>query len=469
MRTTILALIAVVLLVVIFIGYAPFLTTAADAAAYVPDDALLVFCARSVNDLRKAMSGFGPNNADPAKELIGKKINVPGLDGADVERPIYLWVSQDREEHALVPVVDRSAFQDAFDESRENLHMRDPEWIGTNYAYLSPTRDTPSPRNRSGRAHQMLDYAVSAYQHLSDAALFRQFLGFPFAANPGRRIPAPVARIIVDQCADLLIGLSDEKPRGAVARFDLLATLRPGALSRAPAVAQELDPAQLTRALPPRSQLFLAAALDADGWKSLGLPVDFGDAAIAFASVRTTNIKRPHAFALAVRPRDASKLDPDPLLKILLGSAAQTEPTVIEDEGASIRTWTLNAPPPLLAPLVRKRVQGAAKPVKVSVTAEKGVLLLAVGSSATSVVRVQLAGLRGEPTATVAATQRVSAHTGIMAPGHVALGMVTERGLRALGDGFPTFLPVAIGQPEAATFVVDVEDGEAKATVLLSR
>ena len=115
MRTTILALIAVVLLAIIFIGYVPFLTTAGDAAAYVPDDALLVVSFRSLNDLRKAMSGFGPNNTDPATELIGKKINVPGLDGADFERPIYLWVSKDRDEHALVPVVDRSAFQDAFD------------------------------------------------------------------------------------------------------------------------------------------------------------------------------------------------------------------------------------------------------------------------------------------------------------------------------------------------------------------
>ena len=469
MRTTILALIAVVLLAIIIIGYVPFLTTAGDDAAYVPDDALLVVSFRSVNDLRKAMSGFGPNNADPATELIGKKINVPGLDGADFERPIYLWVSKDREEHALVPVVDRSAFQDAFDRSRENLHMRDPEWIGRNYAYLSPTRDTPSARNPSRRALQMRDYPVSAYQNLSDVNLFRQFLGFPFAANPGRRIPTPVARIIVDQCADLLVGLSDEKPRGAVARIDLWATLRPDALSRAPTVAMKLDPARLARALPPQSQLFLAAALDAAGWKSLGLPVDFGDAAIAFASVRTTSIKRPHAFALAVQPRDTSKLDPDPLLKILLGSAAQTEPTVTEDEGTSIRTWTLDAPPPLLAPLVKKRVQSAAPPVRVSVTTERGVLLLAVGSSAPSVVQVQLAGLRGEATPTVAETKQVSAHPGFNAPGHVAIGMITERGLRALGDGLPTFLPAAIGQPEAATFVVDVKDGEARATVLLSR
>ena len=63
----------------------------------------------------------------------------------------------------------------------------------------------------------------------------------------------------------------------------------------------------------------------------------------------------------------------------------------------------------------------------------------------------------------------MSAHPGFNAPGHVAIGMVTERGLRALGDGLPTFLPTAIGQPEAATFVVDVADGEARATVLLSR
>jgi hypothetical protein len=469
MRTPILALIAVVLLAVIFVGFLPFVTPVGGAAAYVPDDALFVVCAKSVNHLRKAMSGFGQNNADPATELIGKKINVPGLDGADFEKPIYLWVSKDRNEHALVPVVDRGAFQDAFDESRENLHMRDPEWIGGDYAYLSPTRGTPSARNRSGRAHQMLDYPVSAYQTLSDTALFRQFLGFPFAANPGRRVPAPVAQIIVNQCADLLVGLSDEKPRGAAAQFDLRATLRPGALSRAPAVALKLDPARLARALPPLSQLFLAAALDADGWRSLGLPVDFGDAAIAFAAVRTTNIKRPHAFALAVQPKDASRLDADPLLKILLGSAAQTEPTVTRDETATIRTWTLEAPPPLLAPLVRKRVQGAAPPVRVSVATERGVLLLAVGSSAPSIVQVQLAGLRGEATPTVAETQHVSAHPGFNAPGHVAIGMVTERGLRALGDGLPTFLPTAIGQPEAATFVVDVADGEARATVLLSR
>ncbi|MEE8106400.1 MAG: hypothetical protein V3T86_12765 [Planctomycetota bacterium] len=470
MRIWILACTAAVLLAIIATGFVPFMgsfTGASHPAAYVPDDALLIFHARSINGIRDAFLGIGTQNADPARELIGKPINVPQLDGVDPRAAVIQFVGPDLQQHWLAPVFDKGAFEDAFETERQNLKLRDPSYVARGaYAHLSASRDTPRSSSDHPAVHALAEYPVGTYLRLRDPGVIKKFLGYPFLPGFGADLPTPVLRVLLENLQDLLVAQADQAPAQTRAALILDAKLKPGLLMRAAAVAKRVDPAGLVRALPGTSQIFFAAALDDAGWNSLGL-LGIGDAAIAFAVVRTIDTKRPYALAVAVRPAPG-------------GSSAQAlhdrllpeDQTTVDENGAPVRVRDLVTPPTQILHILRKRSRTSDAPgIKLAGAVTNGTLLICVGARAVPVLRQAIAGVSGQAGNSAAASQQVGRHGGMLKSGHVAVGLVTHTAMKWLGDGMPKFLPQSIGQPGALTFTLDVDaaNGRARADLRLSR
>jgi len=482
MRIWILAGMAAVLLAVIATGFVPFFGTffgASHPAAYVPDDALLIFQARSINAIRDTFQGIGTANADPARELIGKRINVPQLNGIDPRAAVIQFVGPDLQQYWLVPVFDQDAFESAFETERQNLQLRDPSYVARGkYAHLSASRDTPASGPDHPAVHALAEYPVGTYLRLRDPGVLKKFLGFPFLPGFGADLPTPILRVLLENLEDLLIAQQEQAPRDALAALALHAKLKPGALTRAAAVAKKVDPAKLVSALPGTSQIFFAAALDNAGWASVGLP-GIGDAAIAFAVVRTIDTKRPYALVVAVRPAPSEAgatgtagASAESRAGALLDRLLPADQTTVDENGAAVRVRDLTAPPVQLLHLLRKRSRIKDAPgIKLAGTVTNGTLVICVGARAAPVLRQAIAGLSGQAGGSAAATQQVGSHPGMLKPGHIAVGLVTHPAMKWLGDGMPKFLPQAIGQPGALTFTLDVdpENGRASADLRLSR
>ncbi|MFQ5845441.1 MAG: hypothetical protein ACE5JG_10700, partial [Planctomycetota bacterium] len=67
-------------------------------------------------------------------------------------------------------------------------------------------------------------------------------------------------------------------------------------------------------------------------------------------------------------------------------------------------------------------------------------------------------GSSGPALESLAASAVVASHREALEPGHVALGLVTHTGLRALGGGMPRFGLAGLGRPRGFSFTLDVRD-----------
>jgi len=463
-----------------FVGRRP-----AHLSALVPDDFSYGIFYRSANELRELYEGpYQRRDTDPARLRIGAPANVPGFDGIAYDEPAgAFW--RDGQEVLLVPIVDFDAFEDAFDQNRENLNIRPPRRPASNYATLSTGRYEAERGDDHPLVRRALErFPVAVCGRPRDARTFRDMLaylfvresprkppGVPLAAREVRRIPDAVAGAAAEECDDLLIGLlqPDEDALPAV----LEVTPRAGGLlERAAPLADRVDLVGMVASFPFNTVLCLGAVLDARGWKDVGLPLPVGDGAFAFGLVEHKHHARRFTLLVAARPAGEAALgalaagghaalldDPATEFSFETVRAGQTE----------VRTARLGNEPPVWLKTVLASAARKKPPVYVSTAVADGIWYAAVGSQAQPVVQHALGCLRDAPELGLSRSKPVADDAELLRGPHTAVALVTASGLEALRYPMPLVEIASQGTPPSVTAFLDVTNGRATTRLRLAR
>jgi len=484
MRPTTLGLGLLLLLAAALLYFTVFAREEAHIANLVPTDFRYGVFYSSLNDLRELYEGpYARRDFDPARRRIGEFVNAPGLDGISVQAPVGSYFAgdgPDLDEVFVVPTTDFGAYETAFRKERENLRLKAPHRVGSNYFSVSgsPREARRGPDNRL--VLKTLGYPLALVGRPTDALTVR-FMLFSFLSREARQQPEglpllarmPLARVpaevVARECDELLIGVPQPAPPKDVLRAEAEAVLAEGsALRRAATVARSVDVGALLGGFPNRSLIGAGAALDARGWDELGLPLPLGGGALAFAIVRPLRgVARPYNLLVVAQPVEKEAL------ARLAGTGYQAlldEPRTLEFTKSpydrhGIATCALGEPPQWLANLLRSSSQSPA-PVYLSQVVAGDRWCVAIGQHAEAVLAKLLDSaaelqLRG--------AEELAHHPELMEPGHVAVAFATPDGLKALGAPMPMVEVASFGQPVAVTATVDVAENEARAEIRLKR
>ncbi|MHC4818097.1 MAG: hypothetical protein ACYTF8_08585, partial [Planctomycetota bacterium] len=370
----------------------------AHISALVPEKFSFGIFYRSLNELREIYDApYQRSDADPARLRLGEPTNNPGLAGVDYEEPAGSIWTAGRDEILLVPVVDVGAFKDAFEIERSNLSVRPPHRVAANYLALSRAKATARRGPENPLVRRATDFPLAVAGHPRDASTFGVMLaalfmrearrkpeGVRMLGQEVRRLPTPIAAAVARECRDFLLGFPHQELDGP-ARVAIEATLsEESAVARSAALAGELDLVDLVATFPFNTVLLAGGVLDAEGWRSMGLPIPVGDAAFAFGLVEKRHHARRFTLLLAARPRDPAVLArlADAGHRPLLDDPQQALVFArLMDGEAEVRTAPLASPPAWLATVLRSSAKKA-PPVYVSSTVAQGIWYCAIGSLA---------------------------------------------------------------------------------------
>ncbi|MHC4958770.1 MAG: hypothetical protein ACYTGN_10380 [Planctomycetota bacterium] len=435
----------------------------------------------SVNDLEELYEGRHRRiDLNPSEVRIGRRINVPGLDGIDYDRPVASFVDRDKIEWFLVPVKDRGAFEDAFDTNREALNLRPPQRVGPGYLSLSAASGQAKAGAPTELVAEAVRYPLALAGHPEqpvDVRLMLRYLlawdndpkllGAPQLSEEIAKIPDRAAGFVAEECADLVIGLRRSPEETIVAEVDVVATPEPGGLlERAAEVAATVDFPGLLGGFPRDTRVLVGGVLDKQGWERTGLALPVGDAAFAFGIVVKPYHARRYNLLCIARPRH-----PDALARLerdgeqaLLEGPTELDFKTIQDGDAKIRTAELKAPPQWLEGLLRTSAR-TAPPVYVTTATEKGAWIVAIGSQAEGTVRNAVLCLRGARELSVLGSHR-EAHAGPIQKSSplrdvsqaVAVAMATAEGMQAFQYPMPQIDIAGIGRPASFAFTLTLTD-----------
>lgn len=430
------------------------------AAALVPKDAVFAVTYRSINEMRSFYDGgYRPQNREflPARDLIGRRINVPELDGVDFGAPVVSFVRPDAAEVIVVPVRDRGALEKAFEINREAVRLRAPARIG-NYASFSAAAVSASRGEDHPLVLKALDYPVGLLLRTADPAQAELFLSLAIHGRPGGPEPGGAARFLAAECLDCVAGAVSRPRAPEPGRIEVQATPAPGgALRRSGALASRIDLLSVANAFPATSLLFVAAVVAGEDAKKLGLPFPTGDAAIALGVLGP---ERPFDLLVAVRPRDPAllrTLDASGPSLFWTGADDPIPFEVATDGETVVRSAPLPALPERLSGLLSPD-QRRPPPVFLATATEGGVWYCAAGPNAGNSVRTALACARGAaPGFGLRGNKPIALHAGMLRAGRTAIGMLSIPGARALGYALPPVEFAAMGPASAITFTLDVE------------
>jgi hypothetical protein len=485
MRLTTVGVAGLLLLLVALAYYRFFDLRVAHVSALVPEEFTFGIFYRSLNELRELYDApYQRSDADPARLRVGLPTNNPGMAGVDYEEPAGSFWNEDKEEILLVPCVDAGAFKEAFETERSNLSVRSPHRVAANYLALSRAKATARQGPENPLVRRATDFPLALIGHPGDGPTFGVMLaslfvrearrkpqGVPLLGQEVRRLPVPVAAAVARECEDFLLGFPQQDPAGP-ARVVIEAKLsRESALARGGALARELDLAGLVETFPFDTVLLAGGVLDAEGWRSMGLPIPVGDAAFAFGLVEKRLHARRFTLLLAARPRDPEvlpKLADGGYRPLLDDPQAALAFQKLEDGEAEVRTAPLPAPPAWLATVLRSGARKA-PPVYVSSTVAQGIWYCAVGTQAEGTVRRALGCLRGARELGIRRSGPVTAHRQFLAGPHAGVALVTPAGLQAFRYEMPMVEIASLGPPTAVTAVLDLDDGRARVDLRLGR
>jgi hypothetical protein len=453
--------IAAALLLAALLGYLLFFDRSpVHVAALVPEEAIFAVAFPSLNELRSTYEGgYGPPNRefDAARDLVGRRINVPELDGLDFGRPVVSYTLGSGAEVILVPVRDFAACRRAFETNREAVRLRAPKRIG-DYLSFSASAESAARGPDDRRILRALDYPVGIVLSTREPEKAQLFLDVTLAGKPRRPGAGFAARFLAEEGDSWVAGVRPLRGGDEAAVVEVTVEPRAdGLLPRSARAAKGCDPAALARAFPARSLLFLAAALGEGDAKKLGLPAPLdAEGALAFAVVGP---QRPCDLLLALKPGDPAKLRALDASgpSLLWPDAATPIPfSAMEDGGTVVRTAPLPSLPEAFRGLLDPDARAPA-PLFLSTAVEGGTWFLAAGPNAETTLRTALACRRGgQESVGLGANLPVSRHSGFFSPGRSALGMVSQAGLRAFGLSFPVLELGGIGPFSTLTFTLDV-------------
>ena len=465
-------------------------------SSLVPEDASFALVVRSLNDLGTLFQGSDARaDYDPARELVGRPANVPDLEGVAFDRPVVRMLTADNKSVQLLPLAAPDAFKQAFGKGITDIQL-EAHRIG-DYMALADRDYRPGRGDSNGWIVRALDtYPLAVVATPKQAGFVRKVLAEALFLKQARSLPQPVAQFIVDECERFLLGLLPAS-KGRNTRIVLEAALVQGAVSRAAAAAAAHDPALLARSYPLRTLLLGAGGLGASELRSLAKLVLDPDAAakldaaaaIAVGVVETTAAHRPYALLMLVSTPQTAVFE-----RALDGlvSKAGGKWEVTQANKTPLRTLRLAQVPPPLTKLLRS-TGPAPPPVHVSSAVQDGVWICAVGSRAQSLVAEALISLAGGKTmslganpidltslppemqdrmaANLAASGLIARNAEMLDAGHTALGMLTLKGLRAIGLDMPKSALPVVSRPTGLTFVCDGPDsgGNARLELRLSR
>ena len=461
------------LVVAVFAFYTLIARRPAHISALVPEDFAFGVFSSSLNDLDELYEApYRNRETNPAALRYGDPVNVPHLDGFDYDRPIGSFVSTGEAEIFLIPVRDAGAFEDAFEVERTNVKMRDPMQPAKNYLAVSDRSVKVRRGDKNDLVIKAAGYPLAGAGHPKTGIHLRLLLwymfhresprkppGIPVLARVALRIPKPVADRIANECDSVLLGIPLPRTTAEPVRIEGEIALRDaGHVARSAHLATELDLTNMVASFPHLTVLLVGGVLDEAGWRDVGLPLEVGDAAVAFAIVEREYHARRFNFLVAVRPSSPDhlrKLEADGHTRFL--DAAPGTFKVIEDGSAKVRTAALEKAPAWLAHLLRSDAKKAPQ-LFVSTTSERGVWYCSIGSQAEGTVRHALACLRDKPELGLRRQKQVGDHKEFLRGPHVGVAVVTVQGLRALGYRMPIFEFASLGQPPAITATLDVDN-----------
>ena len=448
----------------------------AHIAALVPDDAPYAVVSSSLNDLRQAYKGkYAARDSDPAQARFGDRVNVPGLEGFDFERPIG-YFSQGGKVVYVVPFLDQGAFDDAHAEERANMRAKDPVRVAKHYLSVSSSDAvaTVGPDNRwiLEASQHPLAVVGRPVDNFTLRAILVEFFGpdpmpdvrnaFPIA-HLFAALPTSVGDPIAGEIEQMRLALPKRDVGATMVRFDLRATPTSSSqFARAADLAAEARVAELLGFMPAGKQMEsiagIAAVLDGEGWKSLGLPVDVGTTTAMFGLVSLKYRAGRHVVVLALAPTQVERLD-----AIEAAPAGSQEREV---DGQTLRIWKLSEAPAPFAKILASRASST--PALYACTARAAdAWFCTVGAHAEEVMRAMLRAasgnsekslrnLVGDENRKIAPTR---AHGRFFDGGRLALGFITAQAQRALQFPLPYIPMASIGQPEAITFTLAYKDG----------
>lgn len=449
LATALVVLLAAMLAYLLLVAAAP-----VHLAGLVPDDLYFAVTYRSINELREAFDkGYKPAERDfePGRDLIGRRINVPDLDGLDFSRPAGGYVTSDGHEVLLAPVRDAAACRSAFERNRESVRVRPPSQVG-DYLSFSTSTESASRRKDNPLVLRALEYPLGFVARPADGRSARLLLREVLRLDDARRLPDPVAALIAAECRDYVIGIRPRTPDGALALVDVTGTPpEEGLLARSAAVARRNNLADVARTLPAATLACAIFAVSARDNAALGLPDVVGDAAVAIAVVGP---RPPLSLLIVVRPMGATGATTLPNGAFFAGPASL--PAATMDIGTEVRTWPLAAAPSSCASVFATD-QRQSLPLSVSAAHEGGFWLCAAGVNAETTVRTALACLRGARSASLEANLPCTAHKDFFLGGHLAMGMLSDAGAKALGGRLPVLEVAGIGPFATLTFTLDLD------------
>jgi len=444
----------------------------ANIAALVPEDMQYGVFYRSLDELRAAYEHpHARSDVDPARRRVGAPVNVPGLDGIAYGRPVGTYVDRGGEEVHLVPFRDFDAFENAFDENRENLHLRAPEKIAERYLGLSRTGRLPAKGPDHRLVRRGLQYPIALVGYPDDARTLRRMLlallvpdvaretgGVPTLAQAAVRLPDPLADAVAAELADLVVGIAapEGKNEPVTATIDAQ-PVTDGVFAGAAALQGTLGLRDVVSCLPVKTTMFFAAGLDAAGWKRAGLPVDIGAAAVAAAVIDDKPWAGRYQLLVVARPAaGAEMLDRlDTLAPLLfapeLAEGAQYE--TVMDGPTAVRVARLAARPEPLAGFLRSGTRNP-RPVYFATARENGLWFGAIGAYAERAVRSALGCRRGATELSILRSELLAHHDRFVHGDAAAYALVSPEGLRAFELPMPYFGTASLAQPTAITAAV---------------
>ena len=454
--------------------YLLFQLPAVGMAGLVPHDFVFGVFYSSIDDLREAYEAPGArNDADPGRLRVGDRVNVPDLDGVAQSEPVGVYWTARREEVFLVPTFDAGSFEDAFEQSRENTRLRAPRRVSKQYVSLSESSAVAEPQERDAPlVARAAGFPIALAGRPKDAETLRfmlQYLlaweprqkpaGLPILAREVGKLPESFAGFAARAVDGFVLGFEKRPTPAAPVQVDLWGAQTPGGvLERGAAAARDLDLGGLASTFPHDTVVLAGAALDAKGWKELGLPLPAGDAAVAFGIVDRRHYTRRYTLLVTVRPRkreDLARLEQNGAADLLGAFGAGLEYRRVMDEATAVKTAELADAPAWMLPVFHAESKRP-PPLYVTTAMEGGIWFCAVGSQAEGIVRYSLGCLR-DPHLGLRRTAPVAAHKGFFDPGHLALGYLSTAGLKAFRRTMPCFEIASLGQPVALTAVLDLE------------
>jgi hypothetical protein len=468
MRPLSLGALALLLVAVALVYFVFFSLNEAHVAALVPEDMAWGVFYRSVDDLREAYEHpDARRDVDPARLRLGRRVNVPGLDGVAQHRPFGSFMTRDFEEVFLVPFTDFDAFEEAFEKSQVDVNLRAPNRVARNYLAVSRAPVIPSKRADNRLVLRGLEHPISLVGRPRDAQtvklMLRQLLefepprrtagGVPTLAEVTARLPTAAAELIAAECDDLVLGIEPGAEARAPVRAPFEARLAPGGLlARAEAVAAQAGLADAVASFPRETVLLAGAALDAAAWKELGFAAGTGDGAVACGIVDTQYRARRYTVLVVARNGASGEA----LAATLFGGGLTYK--AVADKQTTVRTAVLPAIPDALADVLRASVRDEEPPVYVSHATEDGLAFCAVGSQAEASVRHALACRRGAEELSLGRAPLLGDHRALVTGTPALVAVVSPAGLRALRLPMPLFQIVSLAQPASVTMAARVEE-----------